>query len=164
MFVHSVEDRIFNDELEQAIQEGHTLPRSGDMICSADPARFYDLSKISVYNADPAESQDLLVVANILGYETTAPTEFELEEMDKLGLTIESFKAKGLQELNCKGSKRVLFAPYKEFHCDAQETTASMGFSLPAGSYATVFLEELIETQKPTDNSISDNNFSNQNQ
>jgi tRNA pseudouridine13 synthase len=165
MFVHSVEDMIFNNELEQMIREGHTLPRTGDMVCNSDPARFYDLSKISVCNSGAPESQEQFLVANILGYETTAPTEFEREQMDKIGLTPESFKAKGLQELNCKGSKRVLFAPYREFRCETRETTANISFSLPAGSYATVFMEELMETRTPSGTSMaSDDNGRNQNQ
>ena len=60
-------------------------------------------------------------------------TEFENNELEKLGLTLESFKAKGISELSCKGAKRVLFAPYKDFSAQNSETELTLSFSLPLG-------------------------------
>jgi tRNA pseudouridine13 synthase len=146
MFVHSVEDMIFNKEAEKMIKEGHAKPIKGDNVCPPDEARFYDIQNTRIY--DPAiEVGNEFIVLNVLGYETRDPTDFEKEEMEKLELTLESFKAKGLQELNCKGAKRVLLAPYKNFECSFEQTSARIKFSLPAGSYATVFLEQLVESR-----------------
>ena len=36
MFVHSVEDMIFNRQLEKMIAEGHTSPVQGDLVCAPD--------------------------------------------------------------------------------------------------------------------------------
>jgi tRNA pseudouridine13 synthase len=148
MFVHSVEDSIFNMELEKMIKEEHTVPKSGDIVCSADERRFYNLSDTWEYDG----KRNGFMVGNILGYETKEPTDFEKDELEKLGLTLESFKVKGMSELNCKGARRVFFAPFREFEADASGDNAVLSFSLPSGSYATVFLDELLESgQEATD-------------
>ena len=141
MFVHSVEDMIFNNQLERMIKEGHTAPISSDLICAPDAARFYNLSDTWKHEKDGKAG---FMVGNIVGYETKELTDFEKEELERLGLTPESFKAKGISELSCKGAKRVLFAPYRDFASEDGNGEASLSFSLPSGSYATILLDELI--------------------
>ncbi|MDE1866037.1 MAG: tRNA pseudouridine(13) synthase TruD [Candidatus Micrarchaeota archaeon] len=143
MFVHSVEDTIFNSELETMIKEGHTTPRNGDLVCPQEQPRFYDLSNTSRY--EPGKQG--FMVGNILGYETEEPTDFEKGELERLGLTPESFKVKGMSELNCRGAKRVLFAPFSGFEAETNGENPILSFSLPSGSYATVFLDELLEAE-----------------
>lgn len=149
MFVHSVEDKIFNSELEQMIKDGHTQPRKGDRVCPADEARFYNLSETSIYG-EPNSKNAEFMVANVLGHQTRYPTEFENNAMEKLGITLESFKSKGLTELNCKGASRVMFAPCKNLKNYPNEGQLTLQFSLPAGSYATVFMDELVEQKEST--------------
>jgi tRNA pseudouridine13 synthase len=146
MFVHSVEDRIFNMELENMIHEGHTEPRRGDIVCRPDPVRFYDLSARERCTGDDCEGY---IVGNILGHTTQSPTAFEKEEMERLGLSLGSFRVRGMSELNCKGASRVMFAPVRGMECARSgENGARLRFSLPAGSYATVLLGELMETRR----------------
>lgn len=142
MFVHSVEDTIFNSQLEKMITEGRTHPVQGDLVCAPDAARFYDLSDTWKYESGGREG---FAVGNILGYQTAELTDFEKGEMEKLGLELESFKVRGMSELNCKGARRVLFAPYRDLSVERGEGELSLSFSLPSGSYATVFLRELVE-------------------
>ncbi len=141
MFVHSVEDMIFNRQLEKMIMEGHTAPAQGDLVCAPDSSRFYDLS--STWKQEGGKEG--FMVGNILGYETESPTEFEKGELERLGLTLESFRAKGIGELGCKGAKRVLFAPYRDLTASNGDGELTLGFSLPSGSYATVLLGQLID-------------------
>jgi TruD family tRNA pseudouridine synthase len=150
MFVHSVESSIFNTELENRIREERTNPTNEDVVCNADEKMFFDLS--SAHKFDGTEKGPVFIVGNILGYDTKSPTEFEISELEMLGLTIESFKAKGISELNCRGASRVMFAPYRDFLFEEpKEREARIWFSLPSGSYATVFVEELVETHNRTD-------------
>jgi tRNA pseudouridine13 synthase len=142
MFVHSVEDMIFNRQLERMIAEGHTRPIGGDLVCAPEASGFYDLSKIWKFEKGGKEG---FMVGNILGYETEELTDFEKEELERLGLTPASFKAKGISELGCKGARRVLFAPYKDMSVQKSEGELTLGFSLPSGSYATVLVDQLID-------------------
>lgn len=144
MFVHSVEDSIFNAELEMMIGEGHTSPMKGDKICAADETRFYDLSDVRVCEKG---GKGGFIVGNIVGYETKEPTEFEAGKMEEYGLTTDSFKAKSMSELGSKGARRVMFAPFKGFKERNAEDTHEISFSLPSGSYATVLLDELVESK-----------------
>jgi len=146
MFVHSVEDMIFNRQLEKMIAEGHTSPVRGDPVCAPDTGRFYDLS--TSWEQDGPGRQGFMV-GNILGYETESPTEFEKGELERLGLTLDSFRAKGMGELGCKGAKRVLFAPYRDLAASKGGGELTLGFSLPSGSYATVLLDQLLELPRP---------------
>ncbi len=147
MFVHSVEAMIFNNQLEKMITEGHLSPLSGDVICAPDEARFYNLS--DTWKHEKGEKKGFMV-GNIIGYETNETTEFEKEELERLGLTLESFRAKGISELSCKGTKRVLFAPYKDLSVRKAEGELELSFSLPSGSYATVLVNQLIECSQVT--------------
>ena len=103
----------------------------------------YDLSDAWKYEKG---GKGGLMVGNIVGYETKELTDFEKEELDRLGLTIESFRARGINELSCKGARRVFFAPYRDLSQKAEsEGELTLRFSLPSGSYATVLMDQLID-------------------
>ncbi|MGC8651929.1 MAG: tRNA pseudouridine(13) synthase TruD [Candidatus Micrarchaeia archaeon] len=148
MFIHSVEDAIFNEELEQRIEAGEIRPSSGDLVCRPGGV-FYDIASTEPF--DGTEAKGLLPVANILGYDSK-PNDFEKEALERHGLKLEDFKLAGMPELNCKGAYRALFAPYKgvEARYEAADNSAVLSFSLPAGSYATVFLNELLAQRSAT--------------
>ncbi len=141
MFVHSVEDNVFNKVVEHMVMEGRTRPAEGDLVCAADEYGFPDYSKINRYEHGKA-----FPVANLIGYDTKGISEYESEELERIGVTVEDFKVKGIPEINCKGSFRAAFAPYNDFLWDSEKQ--EVRFSLPAGSYATVFLNELFDIQE----------------
>jgi tRNA pseudouridine13 synthase len=143
MFIHSVEAYIFNRELEERIKQERFLPEQNELVCSENFYGFPDTAKIEQF----AQNGDgkLFLVGNMLGYDTVSVTDLEKEILDELGLTVESFKVKGLNELGSKGTYRTMFAPFKDFSYTVdEENNASLSFSLPSGSYATTFLEELL--------------------
>lgn len=144
MFIHSVEAYVFNRELEERIKQKRLLPEQNELICRNNFYDFPDLTKIEQYTQDSDEHGFL--VGNILGYDTVSLTGLEKEILDELGLTIESFKVKGLNELGSKGTHRVLFAPFKNisYSADEQQSSFELKFSLPSGSYATVFMDEIL--------------------
>lgn len=145
MFIHSVEAHIFNTELEEKIRNGQTEPKPHEMVCYENEYGFPDLSSIEEFGPD--NKRRAFLAGNILGYDTKSVTEMEEELLGELDLTLESFKVKGLNELNSKGTYRVLLAPLKNLSCTKMENEESVevGFSLPAGSYATVLINELLE-------------------
>lgn len=144
MFIHSVESMIFNNELEAMIGGGHIRPMQGDLVCAPDPIRFYNLSESWKHENGGKEG---FMVGNIIGYETTGLTDFEKGELERLDITLESFRAKGIAELNCKGTRRVLFSPYRDLSAETSSQELLLRFSLPSGSYATVLIDQLIDVK-----------------
>jgi tRNA pseudouridine13 synthase len=142
MFVHSVEAYIFNAELELRIINGETDAKENDRTCRADKFGFPDLSSID--KAGYVDGAKLFPVANIVGFESKTLTEYEVELLDRLGISKEMFRIKRMPELNVNGTFRVLFAPYLGFSSSVDGNDASLRFSLPAGSYATVLLDEFL--------------------
>ncbi len=84
------------------------------------------------------------VQGNIIGYDTETVSPDEQEILDEMGLTKEAFKIASMPELSCRGNTRLLFAPYTDFSSSVSEGTATLSFSLPSGSYATVLLNEFM--------------------
>ncbi len=148
MFVHSVEAHIFNRVLEERITNGGIKPTPDDFVCPENFFGFPDISNVAKFGAD--NSKGKFIVGNMVGYSTTSVTDTEKEILEELGLDPESFKVKGLNELNSKGTYRVLFAPFKEIShsYNEKQETLELKFSLPAGSYATVLTGEFIEEIK----------------
>ena len=141
MFVHSVESRIFNMEIERRIADHRLSVETGDIVCGANSYGFPDIESCREYS-EPEEGQFL--VANIVGYDTKSPNDCEKQILDGLDIRIDDFRIKSMPELNCKGTHRVLFAPYREFMFEQRDETAVVGFSLPSGSYATVLASEFL--------------------
>jgi len=148
MFLHSVDAYIFNRELDDRISSGggSAAQRVGELACMADRHGFPDLSTAKILEKGD-EERYTFAVANVLGYESAA-TEFEERTMKGMGITKEMFKVKSMPELNCRGNMRVLFAPFLNFSCTGAGKDAKLSFSLPAGSYATTLLAELVENRE----------------
>ncbi len=141
MFVHSVENAIFNAEVTERMMSGRASPEHEDIVCAPDTARFFDLKNVSSGHERP----EGIVMLNILGYMTERITEFEKKSMDELGIEPADFKVRGMRELGCKGSVRVMMSPYREFSVSQEDGAAVVRFSLPAGSYATVMLSQIVD-------------------
>ncbi len=142
MFVHSIEAQLFNAELESRVAEGDIAPRGGDNACLTDRFGFPDINK--VVTAKDADGKKCFGLGSIVGFETGKLTDSETDMLEKLGLSKEQFKVKRMPELSMKGSYRVLFAPYTGFSSFIEDSAIKMQFSLPAGSYATVLLNEFV--------------------
>ena len=145
MFVHSVEAQMFNMELEGLVKEGKRSPGRDELSCAADANGFPDISTTGRHEEN---ATNRFMVGRIIGYDSTDINDTERRLMDELGITEESFKVKGMAELNAKGTYRVLFAPFLDIRHEENDEleTCTIGFSLPSGSYATVLIDELVET------------------
>ncbi len=135
MFVHSVQSHIFNLEIYKRISEGRILPENDDLMCGINKYGFPDLSK----------GGNNFIVGSLVGHDSIKINEYEKSIMETLGISIEDFKIKRMPELNCKGKRRVLFAPYKDFKVDIINESLQLEFSLPSGVYATSMLNEFLE-------------------
>ncbi|MDE1856890.1 MAG: tRNA pseudouridine(13) synthase TruD [Candidatus Micrarchaeota archaeon] len=143
MFVHSVEAHIFNEELATRVKQGKTGPGGVDIVCNPDNFGFPDLS--TVHSFEPDSDKESIPVARIVGYDTAELSNEEVALLDSMGLTRESFKVPSMPELNAKGSYRAMLAPFRDFSHAHEAGISKLGFSLPAGSYATVLMEEFIK-------------------
>ncbi len=146
MFIHSVEAQMFNMELEERIKTGDVTPERSDPVCYENSYGFPDVSTVERYNDT---SKRAFLVGNIVGYDTNELTEFESRLLEELGLTVESFKVNGINELHSKGTSRALFAPLRDikYNYEKEEDCCALRFSLPAGAYATILIDELIENK-----------------
>ena len=142
MFIHSVEDAIFNAVLEHRLSEGNL---STGINCGKNFYGFPDISSIST--ADTLAFQ----TDSLVGYETKDEhiSEYSKEIMEKLGITKESFKIKSLPELSMKGAYRAILSPFRDFSYLVLEDGASVKteFSIPSGSYATIFMNEIMKNE-----------------
>ena len=143
MFVHSVESKIFNDVVEYRIRNDMLNPVAGDMLCGRNAYGFPDYGTLSCFNGGDAEG--MFIAGSIVGYNSDGINGIEKEAMEKLDISKESFKVKSMPEINCKGTYRAVFAPYRDLSYTEIEDGASMQFSLPSGSYATVLVNEFID-------------------
>ena len=67
--------------------------------------------------------------------------------MERFGINKDSFKIKSLPELSMKGAYRPILSPFKDFsYTDIVGTSdLNLEFSIPSGSYATIFLNEITK-------------------
>ena len=142
MFVHSVEGLIFNKEIEARIGSFGDDPKAGELICDAGAHGFPDMA--SIRNVSGRREGKTFLVGNIIGYDSERLNETENTILEQMSLTKEMFKIQSMPELSCKGNYRVLFAPFVGFSSSISGNSATLSFSLPSGSYATVLLEEFV--------------------
>ena len=137
MLVHSVQSLVFNAALQERIREEDL---DSDLRCRKNAYGFPDIMSVGRDGDIP--------IGNLIGYETRQENidEYEAAVLEKLGLSAESFKIKGMPELSTKGAFRALISPVKDMACDAGEGTAKIDFSIPAGSYATILVNEITKS------------------
>ncbi len=138
MFIHSVEDVIFNYSLEKFIHEDNF--DSCKMRCGYNFYGFPDISNIDY-------SKRGLPLGNLVGYETKDEliSQYENEAMQILGIEKGSFKIKGMEELSTKGSVRPLLINVKDIELGDREGSMRIEFSLPSGAYATILMNEITK-------------------
>ena len=138
LFIHAVESYIFNAELESRIKDGNL---SSGIKLGSNIAGFPD-AKSRSDNGFPA--------APLVGYKTedSAISGYAEDTMAKLGITKERFLIKSMPELSMKGDVRALLMPFKDFSYanEDEKHTLNLNFSLPSGSYATIFVNEITKS------------------
>lgn len=83
--------------------------------------------------------------------------EIEKQILEEEGITLESFKIKGMPELSLKGGLRTALTTLKSFKVEeiakdptnTRKNMVKISFTLHRGSYATAFLRELMKPRNP---------------
>jgi tRNA pseudouridine13 synthase len=138
MFIHAVEDLVFNMVLEERIRAEDFESK---IYCGKNFYGFPDSTTVS------SEKRDSFPLSALVGYETKDEyiSEHEKEVMERIGINKESFKVKSMPELGMKGAFRPMLSPFKDFSSALQENNAVLNFSIPSGSYATIFINEITK-------------------
>jgi tRNA pseudouridine13 synthase len=139
MFIHSVQSLIFNAALEERIKEEDFKSK---LYCQKN---FYGFPDIE----NKAQKGDF-ALGNIIGYETNKEdlSESETDVLERLNLRIDEFKIKQMPELSMKGSVRTLMMPLKGLKYQTDKKDIQLDFSIPSGSYATIFLNEITKSDE----------------
>lgn len=83
--------------------------------------------------------------------------EIEKQVLEEEGITLENFKIKGMPELSLQGGLRTALTTLKDFKVETiskdtanpRKNMVKLSFTLHRGSYATVFLRELMKPCNP---------------
>lgn len=140
MFVHSVEDLIFNAALEERIR---AKDFETGMYCKGNFYGFPDLSNMT------QKTEGMFAISPLVGYETKEDeiSEYEKRMMEKMGIERSEFHIKSFPELSMRGTHRVLLSPVRNFSYTKYESNIQLNFSIPTGSYATIFLNEITKSK-----------------
>jgi tRNA pseudouridine13 synthase len=134
LFVNAYQSYLFNKILSKKIKDERIFDISeGEYFCGLNWYSFPDVKRID----------GKIPVGKVIGYDTQLNKE-EKEILDEEGIDIKMFKSKKIPELSCRGDYRALIVPVKDFIAK----NSFISFELPAGSYGTVALSELLETVK----------------
>jgi len=151
MFIHAFQSYLFNKNLEKREKNKKLFTAiPGDEYCEKNSLGFPNLKSIkSIGEKQTKEVSELLakgnafLVGKVIGSDSEL-TAAEKKALKKEGLTLEAFKFKTMPWLSCRGSKRALVVPLKNFVV-LNENPVTIRFELPAGSYATIAIRELIK-------------------
>jgi len=133
MFIHAVQSSIFNEELEERIRNNDFAT---EQYCTANSYGFPDLSSIASAGEFP--------IVELIGYNTDRLNEYQKEILERMQLKPQDFKIKSMPELSMKGTPRALLTSVKDIDYKIANDQITLKFSLPSGSYATVFLNEIM--------------------
>ncbi|MFH1786575.1 MAG: tRNA pseudouridine(13) synthase TruD [archaeon] len=128
MFVHAYQSYLFNLVLSERVKLGVGTKLDGDDAPLTCPVYGYD--------------------CKLLGGQAG---EIEKKALEQEGLALEDFRIKSIPEASGKGIRREAMLSFKNFNVISSGKDRVAEFEIPAGSYATVLLEELMKvgaTQK----------------
>ncbi len=136
MFIHAVQSRIFNDELEARIRK---MDFKSAVSAGADFYGFPDMEHVGAGLEFP--------LGAIVGYETKEEElgEYARASLERMQISKDAFAIKPMPELSMKGAHRPLLCPVKDLTYSLGNDVLRLSFSLPKGSYATVLIEEFVK-------------------
>jgi len=170
LFPQAYQSYLFNMFLSKRIGLGLPLNKAevGDYIVKLDPfglptTQTYIVAShetLSHINAE-VETGKMRVAIPLLGFKQKLSQgiqgEIEKQILDEEGILQGNFKVKGMPELSLKGGVRTTLTPLNEFSLNEilrDDTNPSkykvqVSFMLQRGSYATIFLREIMKTRNP---------------
>lgn len=149
LFLSAYQSSLFNQVLALRLQRGlfSTVLR-GDVLQKQETGASFISEDVAV-DQPRADAFEVSPSGPMFGPEMRAPLHdalaLEAEVLAADGVTLDTFKAGGDET---RGTRRILRVRLGEPTFEATGDTARLSFSLPAGSYATMVLRELM---KPLD-------------
>jgi len=146
LYVSAYQAQLFNRMLEARLRDG-TLRRAllGDLMRKADSGGLFVCREPEV-DQSRVERGEIVATGPILGWKMQRPEgEVDAAEQAVLaaeGLTLDSFGRLGSI---AEGTRRPYAVPVTDAFCSVEGSTVELAFTLPAGSYATVLLDEVMK-------------------
>ena len=151
LWLSALQSRVFNEVVAARIGSiGTVLP--GDLAMLHEKGACFSVEDASADQAR-ADVFEISATGPMLGYRMTLPTgeplAIEQSVFDRFGLTREDFKRPDRDQ--AKGDRRALRVPVREAAIesgsDAHGGYLSVHFTLPAGSFGTVVLREIMKAE-----------------
>jgi tRNA pseudouridine13 synthase len=154
LWVSALQSRLFNDVLAKRLEMG-TMDRvlDGDLAMKHENGACFTVENAQAEQSR-ADAFEISPTGPMVGYRMTLPhggepLRIEEEVFAAAGLTKQSFRQSG--HLRVKGDRRPLRVQPKETELaggvDEHGAHITVAFTLPAGSYATVLLRELMKSE-----------------
>ena len=150
LYVSAYQSLLFNRMLEARLRDGalrRALP--GDLMKKTDSGGLFVCREPEV-DQPRVERGEIVATGPIFGWKMPRPEgEVDAAEQSVLaseGLTLDSFRRLGgLAE----GTRRPFAVPVSDVRWSVEGPTVELSFTLPAGSYATVLLDEVMKESTP---------------
>jgi tRNA pseudouridine13 synthase len=158
MFVHALQAKLFNEMLSIRIMQHLPINLSvvGDIVLPRneeglpDRERYINVSEsnINAVNEQLARGNGF-VSCLLFGYESVFASgqqgEIEKEIVASHALSAQDFIVPEIKECTSSGSRREVLSPLSHVELDVDGDSITLKFRLIRGSYATVFLRELMK-------------------
>lgn len=145
LLVSSVQAELFNRYLEQRLAEGTFEQVLAGDVCGKLPAGALFTVTEPAAEQPRLERFEISPTGPIFGFKMMAAAEEagrrEAALLEQAGLGLESFRP-----ARAPGSRRRMRLPLEGFRLEEEGDDLVLEFELPAGSYATVLLEEFVKS------------------
>ena len=146
LYVSAYQALLFNRMLATRLREGmlrRALP--GDLMRKADSGGLFVCREAGVDQAR-VERGEIAPTGPIFGWKMQRP-EGQVDAAEQALLAAEGLTLEGFRRLGniAEGTRRAFTVPVTDASWDLQGSTVELSFTLPAGSYATVLLDEVMK-------------------
>ena len=154
LYVSAYQAQLFNQMLEARLREG-AIRRAlaGDLMRKTDSGGLFVCREPDV-DQPRVDRGEIIATGPIFGWKMQRPAgEVDAAEQAVLsaeGLTLDSFRRLGGV---AEGTRRPYAVPVTDVHSSIEGSTVELSFTLPAGSYATVLLDEVVKESGTRDGS-----------
>ncbi len=148
LYVSAYQALLFNRMLEARLQGG-TLRRAlrGDLMRKTDSGGFFVCREPDV-DQPRVERGEIIATGPIFGWKMQRP-EGEVDAAEQAVLSAEGLRLDSFRRLGsiAEGTRRPFAVPITDLGWSADGSTVELSFALPAGSYATVLLDEVMKPE-----------------
>jgi len=170
LFVQAYQSYLFNRFLSERLLNGFALNRAevGDYVVNVERSglpmiragKIVDAAAIAATN-EAVKAGKMRVALPLVGVKqrlsSGAMGQIETQILEEEDVNPEDFTVYALPELSGRGGLRAIASPIKNFSAsnisktagDSKVHQATLEFMLPRGSYATVFLREVMKPKNP---------------